>query len=441
MGPFVLCIILLLVFIFVNKEPHRKDDRTTTDVILGLVFKLCFPLHKFDQEPNTNTQIFTPSSFLVHMRHRLKMMTSWIKWIILNIWGFHIKMRSKPKQYLLSGSVTVERIHDILSLWEVCSKNQNVSVLGSLGTLHNSNEVEITLTCSSDCIHGDEIEFRKPTTGLFGNFYKTFDTCGLKDFSVFIKRDIPIVVWFHGGGMVLGDSCDEGIFLPYVLFMRSRKNLIWLSVNYRLAPEHPFPSAVIDGLSLLHHLIVKHPTTPIHIGGISAGGNLSAVVGLETFRKYPSVVKSIVSLDPMLDHRMCSKSHSLYKLSPFCPSSFLRYCWTVYLQLFPFQDEKTVAKLRQNSDQNDTNNIQRLISPIVDLPLNLDSKLAPYFLVKTSKNDGLRDEGLELVNSLKHAGARFKAYESVGSHEVSIILDYVVFDSIMKTWCQLLFET
>lgn len=436
MDPFVICSILLLFSILIIKRSHRKNDRTTTDVILGRVFKLCFPLHKFDQEPNTGKQVFKPSNFVVQMRHKLKLMTSWLEWIILNIWGLHITMRSKSKHYLLHGTVTIERIHDILSLWEVCSINQNISMLHSLDNLRNSNQVEITLTCSSDCISRGEITSRKQTTKLFCNFYKTFDTCSMTDFSSHIKRDIPIVVWFHGGGMVLGDSCDEGIFLPYVLSMRSRKNLIWLSVNYRLAPEYPFPSAVIDGLSLLHHLIAKRPKSSIHIGGISAGGNLSAVVGLETFRKFPSVVKSIVSLDPMLDHRMNSNSHSLYKLSSFCPSSFLQYCWRVYLH-----DEKIHTKLHQNSDRKDINNIQRLISPIVDLPLNLDSKLAPYFLVKTSKNDGLRDEGLQLVNSLKHAGARIKAYESVGSHEVSFILDYGVFDSIMKTWCQYLFET
>jgi acetyl esterase/lipase len=77
---------------------------------------------------------------------------------------------------------------------------------------------------------------------------------------------------------------------------------------------------------------------------------------------------------------------------------------------------------------------------MLDLPQNLDSEMAPYFIVKTSTNDGLRDEGLVLVKALQDARAHVRSYEAMGSHQISLLLDNVAFDSMMKAWCELLFE-
>lgn len=407
------------------------------DIILGQIFQLYLPLNQFDSELKLRPRISLHSAFVFRVVYRLKRIVSWFEWIVLNIWGLHVKMCSKS-EYLVKGTVTVKRMHGILTLWNLVNKNQKNHLMSLIGAQNDSTEIEITLTCPCDCITGG-IEFRNST-----NSYRTFDSCELKDLN--LKANVPIMIWFHGGGMAFGDSCDEGIFRPYLLFLRSRKKIIWLSVNYRLAPEHPFPAAIIDGLSVVNYLIENYPKSAIHVGGISADGNISAVVGLETFRRFPSAVKSIVTLDPMLDPRMHSHSHLVYKTSPFCPSSFLRYCWGVYLQLSPFYDEGSYKKaleekwFHQNSDLHEYNNIRRLVLPMLDLPQNLDSEMAPYFIVKTSTNDGLRDEGLVLVKALQDARAHVRAYETMGSHQISLLLDNVAFDSMMKAWCELLFE-
>jgi acetyl esterase len=81
--------------------------------------------------------------------------------------------------------------------------------------------------------------------------------------------DLPVLMWFHGGGYVSGSldaidpTCRE-------LAVRARVNVV--SVGYRLAPEHPFPAALHDCLAAADRL------QPAAVGGDSAGGGLAAVV-------------------------------------------------------------------------------------------------------------------------------------------------------------------
>jgi acetyl esterase len=89
----------------------------------------------------------------------------------------------------------------------------------------------------------------------------------------------PLLVFFHGGGFVVGDleTHDE----PCRLLCRHAEVHV-LSVDYRLAPEHPFPAAVDDALAafrwaVAHAAQLGADGHRVAVGGDSAGGNLSAV--------------------------------------------------------------------------------------------------------------------------------------------------------------------
>jgi acetyl esterase len=90
----------------------------------------------------------------------------------------------------------------------------------------------------------------------------------------------PLLVFLHGGGFVIGDldTHDQACRL---LCRHARVHV--LAVDYRLAPEHPFPAAVQDARAALRwagthaHALGADPAR-VAIGGDSAGGNLSAVV-------------------------------------------------------------------------------------------------------------------------------------------------------------------
>ncbi len=93
---------------------------------------------------------------------------------------------------------------------------------------------------------------------------------------------LPVLVYFHGGGFVIG-SVDSHDILCRELARLSGAAV--LSLDYRLAPEHPFPTAVHDAWDCVQWLAGQGralglDTTRIAVGGDSAGGNLSAVCSL-----------------------------------------------------------------------------------------------------------------------------------------------------------------
>ncbi|KAI9720788.1 MAG: hypothetical protein M1812_002627 [Candelaria pacifica] len=93
----------------------------------------------------------------------------------------------------------------------------------------------------------------------------------------------PLVVNFHGGGFTIGTSSDDARWARAVV---EQVGAVVVSVDYRLAPEHPFPTAVEDGVDAILHLadhaeeygIDAHH---IAIGGFSSGGNMAFTVPMK----------------------------------------------------------------------------------------------------------------------------------------------------------------
>jgi acetyl esterase len=93
-------------------------------------------------------------------------------------------------------------------------------------------------------------------------------------------RDLPLLVYFHGGGFVIGspDTADN-----IARFICRHAGCVVLSVDYRLAPEHRFPAAVDDAFAafswaVAHALELGCDPRRVLVGGESAGATLSAVV-------------------------------------------------------------------------------------------------------------------------------------------------------------------
>lgn len=96
------------------------------------------------------------------------------------------------------------------------------------------------------------------------------------------KTAQPIVVFYHGGGFVIG-NLDSHDFMARAIALQV--GAVVVAVDYRLAPEHPFPAAVEDAFTALkwvseHAAEIGGDPARLAVGGDSAGGNLSAVVAM-----------------------------------------------------------------------------------------------------------------------------------------------------------------
>lgn len=108
---------------------------------------------------------------------------------------------------------------------------------------------------------------------------------GLVPMRVYTSQGVgpmPVVVYFHGGGFVVG-SLDE--FEPFCTFLAAGAQCIVVSVGYRLAPEAPFPAAVEDAWAATRWVTSNAASlgadpTRIAVAGDSAGGNLAAVISM-----------------------------------------------------------------------------------------------------------------------------------------------------------------
>lgn len=191
------------------------------------------------------------------------------------------------------------------------------------------------------------------------------------------------VLFFHGGGWVLGDldSHDE---LVRQLANALRRTVV--SVAYRLAPEHPYPIPLLDAraahLDLTRRASDLGLTGPLIISGDSAGGNLAALVALEAARTGAVPVAAQVLLYPVLDARRSSDSYASNATGHYITAAHLRWFWEQYLGSRPGDDEITQA------------------SPV----LWDDLTGAPPALIATAGLDPLRDEGVEYARRLQEHG-------------------------------------
>jgi epsilon-lactone hydrolase len=82
-----------------------------------------------------------------------------------------------------------------------------------------------------------------------------------------------VIMYLHGGGYIRGSACAERILTTALARVTGRAVL---SVNYRLAPEHPFPAALEDALAVYRWLLTTDlEPRQLIVAGTSAGGGLA----------------------------------------------------------------------------------------------------------------------------------------------------------------------
>lgn len=183
------------------------------------------------------------------------------------------------------------------------------------------------------------------------------------------------VLYLHGGGFLSGDLDTHD---PICRLLAHKTGFEVTAVQYRLAPEFPYPAAVEDCYSVLLQLVAER--SPVAVVGDSAGGNLAAVCCLMA-REESVPVAAQALLYPMMDALMSSES---LVQNAFIPPFTLADCvkaWQLYLP-----DAMSRADAR--------------VSPL-HAP---DLHGLPRTLVVTAEFDILRDDGIRFVQRLRDAG-------------------------------------
>ncbi|VEI19574.1 Lipase 2 [Serratia plymuthica] len=144
---------------------------------------------------------------------------------------------------------------------------------------------------------------------------------------------LPAMLYAHGGGWCLGSLAlyDR----PCQALANATGRLI-LSVDYRLAPEHPFPRPLEDFYQALCAVVERADELGIiagriAVGGDSAGGNLAAAVALLARDREGPQIEHQLLLYPALSGAMNTGSYDDYAQGYFLTREVMAFCWETYL--------------------------------------------------------------------------------------------------------------
>ncbi len=205
------------------------------------------------------------------------------------------------------------------------------------------------------------------------------------------SEGLPLLIYAHGGGWVTGgllavdDTCRT---------LSSQAGIAVLSVDYRLAPETPFPGAVDDLFAVLKWVQEEGAAVGLNpnrvaVGGDSSGGNLAAVIALLAKQEHVPLQAQVL-LYPVTDHRCNSPSYEEFAVGYNLTRDDMKWYWSQYL--------------------GDADGESFLASPLHATDLSG----LPQTLLITCECDPLRDEGEAFGKRLREAGVQVEIQREEG---------------------------
>lgn len=188
------------------------------------------------------------------------------------------------------------------------------------------------------------------------------------------------IMWIHGGGWVI---CGLDTHDTMCRLLAEESGCEVIAVDYRLAPEHPFPASLEDSWDALQWVATQTNGRPLILGGDSAGGNMTAVCTLRARDRGGPQLALQVLVYPAVGNDLTTESAQLYGSGPdtFLTIGEMEYFWAHY-----------AGDVADDS-----------IPELVPLNAEDHSGLPPAIIV-TAEYDPLRDDGLAYVKTLRDAG-------------------------------------
>jgi acetyl esterase len=197
------------------------------------------------------------------------------------------------------------------------------------------------------------------------------------------------VVFLHGGGWVFGDlDSHDGICRA----LTCGSGITTVAVDYRRAPEHPFPAGLEDAVEVVRWLAARGAEAgvtagPLAVAGDSSGASLAAATAVVLRDEGSSPVRFQALLYPATDPSMSSASYSQHAGDPFLSADEMAWYWSQY------GGGKVPG------------------GPLAALSTLADLRGLPPAYVLVAGLDPLRDEGLAFAAALREAGVPVRCHE------------------------------
>jgi acetyl esterase len=199
------------------------------------------------------------------------------------------------------------------------------------------------------------------------------------------RRYVPgdaagVVLWIHGGGWVI---CDLESHDAMCRLLANRSGCEVVAIDYRRAPEHPFPAPLEDAWDALRWLSPRSGGRPLILGGDSAGGNLAAVCALRARDRGGPALALQVLVYPVTDCNLDTPSYAQHGSGPdtFLTREEMEWFWRLYIADPDARANPEASPLRAD-----------------------DHSGLPPTIVLTAEYDPLRDDGIHYVQALEAAG-------------------------------------
>lgn len=204
---------------------------------------------------------------------------------------------------------------------------------------------------------------------------------------------LPILVYFHGGGWVIGDLETHDATCRALAI---GAGCIVVAVDYRRAPEHKFPTAAEDCFAATQWVALNAASlggdpARMAVGGDSAGGNLATVVAQMAADRGGPALRYQLLIYPVTDHSFETASYKNYADGYLLTKATMEWFWNHYLNIQSDGTNPYASPLRS----------QRL------------SQLPPAWVL-TAEYDPLADEGAAYARKMNEAGVSVEHTEYKG---------------------------